>query len=198
MGREAVAVCHWQGDVAEAKLHLDSRALSLRGEMRLDIPRNDIRDVVLSSEGLRVLTDGPELIMELGEVEAGRWQKALLKKPPTLAEKLGISAQTPAFVQGDYDDVPLARALAGATVKTPDDAAILLAVLMEEPDLQAASDLALTYPDKHIWMVHRKGKAAVVGDTMIRTHMRGLGFIDSKTSAISDQLTTTRYRLRAK
>lgn len=33
-------------------------------------------------------------------------------------------------------------------------------------------------------------------DTMVRTHMRALGFIDSKTSAVSDQLTTTRYRLR--
>ena len=74
----------------------------------------------------------------------------------------------------------------------------LLAVLIDEPDLHAASDLALAHPNKHIWMVHRKGKAAIVGDTAIRTHMRGLGFIDSKTSAVSDQLTTTRYRLRAK
>ena len=56
--------------------------------------------------------------------------------------------------------------------------------------------LALANPDKHIWMVHQKGKHAAVGDTAVRTHMRGLGFIDSKTSAISDQLTTTRYRLR--
>lgn len=198
MGREAVAVCHWQGDVAEVKLHLDGKALSLRGEMRLDIPRGDIRDVVLSDAGLRVLTDGPELLMEFGAVEARRWQKALLKKPPTLAEKLGVSPEVPVFVLGSYDDVPLAEALAGVTVGTPDQAAILLAVLMEEPDLQAASDLALAYPGKHIWMVHRKGKAAVVGDTMVRAHMRGLGFADSKTSAVSDQLTTTRYRLRAK
>lgn len=198
MGREAIAVCHWQGDIAEAKLHLDSQALRLRGEMRLDIPRAEIRDVVVSDAGVRVLTDGPELLMEFGEVEAGRWQKALLKKPPTLAEKLGVSAETPAFVLGNFDDVPLFEALVGATVETPEAAVILLAVLMEEPDLLVASDLALEHPGKHIWMVHRKGKAAVVGDTMIRAHMRGLGFVDSKTSAVSDQLTTTRYRLRAK
>ncbi|MEL6681061.1 MAG: hypothetical protein AAFQ09_00270 [Pseudomonadota bacterium] len=198
MGRESVAVCHWQSDVAEAKLHLDSKVLSLRGEIRLDIPRGDIRDVVLDDAGVRVLTDGPDLLLELDAVEAVRWQKALLKKPPTLAEKLGVSAEAPAFVLGTFDDVPLANALAGVTVDTPGAAAILLAILMEEADLQAASDLALAHPDNHIWMVYRKGKQAVVGDTIIRTHMRGLGFVDSKTSAVSDQLTATRYRLRAK
>lgn len=198
MGREAVAVCHWQGEVAEAKLHLDGVSLQLRGDIRTDIPRAHIKQVTLVDEGLRVVTDGPELVMEFGQTEAARWQKALLKKPPTLAEKLGVSAQTPAFVQGTFADAPLEEALTGATVAKPSDAGILVAVLIDEADLQKASDLAFANPDKHIWMVHRKGKAAVVGDTMIRTHMRGLGFIDSKTSAISDQLTTTRYRLRAK
>ncbi len=198
MGREAVAVCHWQGEVAEAKLHLDGAALQLRGDLRLDIPRGHIKDVTLVDEGVRVATDGPELVMEFGAAEAVRWQKALLKKPPTLAEKLGISANNPAFVQGAFEDVPLEEALTGATVQTVSDATLLIAILMEEADLHAASDLALAHPEKHIWMVHRKGKAAIVGDTMIRAHMRGLGFIDSKTSAVSDQLTTTRYRLRAK
>ena len=78
MGREAVAVCHWQGDVAEAKLHLDSKALSLRGEIRVDVPRSDIRDVLLSESGVRVLTNGPELLLEFGSDDAVRWQKALL------------------------------------------------------------------------------------------------------------------------
>ncbi|MEJ8561466.1 hypothetical protein QTO30_09730 [Yoonia sp. GPGPB17] len=198
MGREAVAVCHWNGETAEAKLHLDSAYLQLRGEMRADIPRAHIRDVVLVDAGVRVITDGPELTMEFGASEAARWQKALLKKPPTLAEKLGVSADTPAFILGTFDDAPLKDALCGATVTEARDAAILLAILVEEADLQAASDMAMAHPDKHIWMIHRKGKTAMVNDSMIRRHMRGLGFIDSKTSAVSDQLTTTRYRMRAK
>ena len=198
MGREAVAVCHWQGEIAEAKLHLDAAGLTLRGEIRVDIPRAHMRDVVLVDEGLRVLTNGSELMMEFSAAEAARWRKALLKTPPTLAEKLGISASSPAFVLGNFTDEALEAALAGATVADAADAAILVAVLMEEPALKEASDLASAHPDKHIWTVHRKGKAAVVGDTAIRSHMRGLGFIDSKTSAVSDQLTTTRYRLRAK
>lgn len=197
MGREAVAVCHWQGDVAEAQLHLDSTALSLRGDIRLDIPRAQINDVVLCDEGVRVITSGPELLMEFGAVEAARWRTAILKTPLTLAEKLGVSVETPAFVLGAFDDAPLAAALTGVTVQSAASAAILVAVLMAKPDLNVASELALAQPGKHIWMVYRKGKAAVLGDTMVRAHMRGLGFIDSKTSAVSDQLTATRYRLRA-
>lgn len=196
MGRDTVAVCQWQGDIAEVRLHLDSKALSLRGDICVDIPRVSICDVLLSDEGVRLLTEAEELLMEFGSVEAIRWQKALLKTPPTLAQKLGVSAETPVFVLGAFDDVPLADAVQSAQVQNADAADILLAVLEQEADLTAASDLALEHPGKHIWMVHRKGKAAVVGDTMVRTHMRALGFIDSKTSAVSDQLTTTRYRLR--
>ncbi len=198
MGREAVAVCHWEGAVAEVKLHLDAQFLQLRGDLRVDIPRSQIKQVTLIEEGVQVATDGATLIMEFGAADATRWQKALLKTPPTLAQKLGVSVDSPAFVQGILSDAPLKEALLGATVSKVRDAAVLVAIVMDEPDLQAGSDLALANADKHIWMVHRKGKAAAVGDTMIRTHMRALGFIDSKTSAVSDQLTTTRYRLRAK
>jgi hypothetical protein len=98
MGRETVAVCHWNGEVAEVKLHLNNQFLKLRGDLHVDIPR--------------------------------------------------------------------------------------------------AATFALDYPEKHIWMVHQEGKDAAVGDTAVRSYMRDLGFIDSKTSAVSDQLTTTRYRLR--
>jgi len=198
MGRETVAVCHWQGEVGEVKLHLDGQALQLRGAIRADIPRTAIRDAVLSDEGVLVRTDGPDLMIELGAADAQRWQKAVLKKPPTLAEKLGVSAEVPAYVLGVFDDAPLQNALSGAQASAPADAGSLLAVLMDEADLPVASALALAHPEKHIWMVYRKGKAAVVGDTMVRAHMRDLGFIDSKTSAVSDQLTATRYRLRAK
>ena len=196
MGRETVAVCHWDGTVAEVKLHLDSKALTLRGDLRLDLLRTRIQGVDLTTEGLRVATDGPDLMIELPAGEAARWQKALLKKPPTLAEKLGVSKDSPVFVLGAFDDAILKDALENAMVGSPDEAVILMALLFVADDLHAASDLALRHPDKHIWMVHRKGKAAIVGDTLVRAHMRGLGFVDSKTSAVSDMLTTTRYRLR--
>ena len=196
MGREAIAVCHWCGDIAEAKLHLDSKSLQLRGDLRADIPREDITDVHLDDAGLRVVTLGEDLLLEFGADDAAKWQKALLKKPPTLAEKLGVSSQMQAFVLGSYEDRTLAQALEGATVAAPADAVILMAVILSEGDLARASDLALLHTDKHLWTVYRKGKTAVVGDTQVRAHMRGLGFIDSKSCAVSGTLTATRYRLR--
>ncbi len=198
MGREDVAVCHWQGDVAEVKLHLDSSELTLRGDIRAAIARRDMQEVVLVNEGVQIQTSDGLLFLELATKEAERWQKALLKTPPTLAEKLGVSPQNPAYVLGAFDDAALSAALLWAEVSAPKDAEILLALIFDQADLDAAAEMALSHPTKHVWMVHRKGKAAVIGDTVIRAHMRGLGFIDSKTSAISDQLTTTRYRLRAK
>lgn len=197
MGREAVAVCHWQGEVAEARLHLDSQALTLRGEMRADILRADICEVVLADDGVCVRTDGADLLMEFGAADAARWQKALLKKPPTLAEKLGVSPDTRAFVQGAFEDAVLSEALERAVTKDVTQAALLIAIVMDEPGLHDAAGLAQAHPGKHIWMIYRKGKNVAVGGMAVRTYMRDLGFIDSKSCAVSDQLTATRYRLRA-
>jgi hypothetical protein len=91
--------------------------------------------------------------------------KGLLKPPPTLAEKLGISATEPAYLLGAVDDAPLMDAIAGARAATPDAAAILIAILLDPADLPSAAILALDHPDKHIWMVHQKGKHAAAGDT---------------------------------
>jgi hypothetical protein len=91
----------------------------------------------------------------------------------------------------------LQDALSGAVVDDGGQAALLLAIVLDEAALEGAAQCAKTYPDKHIWMLYRKGKTAQVNGTQVRTHMRDLGFIDSKSSAVSDQLTATRYRLRS-
>ncbi len=197
MGREDVAVCHWQGDVAEVRLHLDSQELTLRGDIRAAIGRPEMKAVTLCEEGVRVTTDRGDLVMEMVEIEAGRWHKALLKPPPSLAQKLGVSADAPAFVLGVVDDPVLHNALSGAVVDDATNASLLLAVVLDQAALGTASQCAITYPNKHIWMLYRKGKTAQINGTQVRTHMRDLGFIDSKSSAVSDQLTATRYRLRA-
>ncbi len=197
MGREDVAVCHWQGDVAEVRLHLDSQELTLRGDIRAAIARPQMKAVTLCDEGVCVATDTGDLIMEMAALEAVRWQKALLKTPPTLAQKLDVSPDTPAFVLGVVDDPVVREALDGAVVPDVSASTILLAIVLDQAGLETASDMAMAEPDKHIWMLYRKGKAAVINGTAVRSHMRGLGFIDSKSSAVSDQLTATRYRLRA-
>ncbi|WP_342076598.1 hypothetical protein [Yoonia sp. SS1-5] len=196
MGREAVAVCHWNGQIAELRLHLDSGFLNLRGDIRADLPRADITGVTLVDDGVLVRLALQTLHMEFDEVSARQWHKALLKTPPTLAEKFGVGPDARCFVQGAPNDRALSDALVGAMTRHLADASILLAIIENLDDLDAATTLAQENPTLHLWAVYPKGKGVAVGATAIRTHLRGLGFIDSKSCAVSDRLTATRYRLR--
>ncbi|MEM8538343.1 MAG: hypothetical protein AAGF56_10850, partial [Pseudomonadota bacterium] len=140
--------------------------------------------------------DGHQLVITLPADEAARWHKALLKKPPTLADKLGIATDTCVFVAGECNDRALKEAIAIAETTVPEQASVLLAMVFTQVDLEKAADLGSDNADKHVWMINRKGKDAAIGANVIRTHMRNKGFIDSKSCAVSDQLSATRYRLQ--
>lgn len=193
MGREAVATCHWQGQIAEAKLHLDAQTLSLRGDIRADLPRRDISDIHALDNGVHLTCAGQPLILEFNAKEAAAWVKALLKTPPTLAEKLGLTPNTPAFVTGETTDTNLQDALAGRTTRNISEAAFLLCTLLTPQDIDAALTLGQAHPGKHLWAVYAKGKSDLSGN-QIRSAARQAGFIDSKSCAVSDRLTATRYR----
>jgi hypothetical protein len=120
----------------------------------------------------------------------------MLKSPPSLAAKLGIDVTRKAFVIGQVEDLVLAAALEGATVAKAKDAGMIVAMIASETDLAKTLKTATAVPDNPIWCVHAKGKAAVFGDSAIRTVMRENRYIDSKTCAVSERLTATRYRLR--
>jgi hypothetical protein len=167
----------------------------LRGDIRADLPRPGLTGITVVEGGLRLSSNGEPLEIELNAKDAAAWHKALLKPPPTLARKLGIGPDVPAYVTGDVQDATLAQALDGNTTGSADSAALLLALVLTEQDLAAALTLARAHPDKHIWFAYRKGKSPL-GDTLIRTTARAAGFIDSKSCAVSDTLTATRYRLR--
>ncbi|MGL5837510.1 MAG: hypothetical protein ACRCY3_03320 [Sphingorhabdus sp.] len=196
MGREAIATCHWRGDVAEVKVLLEAKEIILRGDIRLKVDRGSIEAIVQEDEDLVLTVAGEALILGLGSKEADKWREYLLKPLPTLAEKLGVSATRKAFVMGTHDDPDLAKALEGVTASDPGNAAVLIAILRDETDLKAAIENALKVPDRHIWCVYGKGKFATIADGTIRTAMRSHGFADNKSSGISEQLTATRYRMK--
>ena len=66
-------------------------------------------------------------------------------------------------------------------------------MLHEEADLDAAVTLAASAPRLALWCVYPKGRTSPVGDAVVRAYLRQRGYIDSKSSAISDRLTATRY-----
>ena len=194
MGREAVAVVRWQGETAEVALHLDATYLTLRGDIRADLRRSEMTGICAVDSGVAMQVAGNPLVLEFGATDAARWVKALLKPPPTLAQKLGVSDVQRAFVVGTYEDAALEAALDGAQVGRVDDAAFIVAIVHDELGLMEAEAAASEAPEKHLWMIYGKGKGVEVGGMYIRSYLRDLGYRDSKSCAVSDRYTATRYR----
>jgi hypothetical protein len=196
MGLEAVAVARWRGEIAEVKALLESQEIILRGAIKARIARSGISMVAVVGDELTLHYNGEMLVLALGAKEAMKWRDVLLKPPPSLASKLGIGKDKQVFVIGNSGDAELAEALAGAICATPESATMLLAIVASETDLIAAHAIAARTPGRFLWCIYTKGKNAAFGDTAIRSFMRQRGYIDSKSCAVSAQLTATRYGQR--
>jgi hypothetical protein len=196
MGREAEATVQWRGETGLSRILLEPAEIILRGDLRGRIERSGLTGFVVEGDDLRIATpDGP-LVLTLGGKVAASWAAALARTPPTLAQKLGIDADAPVFASGRHNDPELAKALEGVIAETPENAALLLAVLATPEDIVDALTLAHAHPALPIWCVYAKGGGNPVGDAQIRAAFRADGFIDTKSCAVSDRLTATRYGLR--
>lgn len=195
MGREANCACAWGGKRGRVKVLLESNELILRGELRDVIPRSALGAVRISGDWLEVAVGRKKLALELGARAAVQWAAALAKPPPTLASKLGVSAEAKCLLVGKADDAALVRAIADHRARTAAQAAMIVAVIRSEKELHAAEARARA-AGLPVWCVYAKGKAAVVGDAAVRAFMRAHGFMDNKTCAVSETLTATRYALK--
>ena len=72
-------------------------------------------------------------------------------------------------------------------------ARMLVAVLSNASELPRMAEFHADMICNTVWVVHGKGKDADPSDTLVRIAMRGWGYVDNKTSAVSDTLTATRY-----
>ncbi len=196
MGRSSETIAHWQGQTAEVRALLESTEIILRGGIKARVPRAAITTMSVDQGWLRLGTECGPLILELGEAEAARWLAALQKPVPTLADKLGVSPASLAFVAGEVADAALAAALLGAVTGDLAQAGVLLVVLAGASDLEAAFDLAASAPALGVWCVYPKGRASAVTDAIVREYFRKRWYVDSKSCAVSEVLTATRYGRR--
>ncbi len=72
-------------------------------------------------------------------------------------------------------------------------ARMLVAVISKPGELERMADFHATMLCKTVWVVHQKGRDAFPSDAEIRIELRSRGYVDNKTSAVSDKLTATRY-----
>lgn len=193
MGREAEGQGVWRGLSGAVKAYLESDGIILRGEVRGKLPRAGLMDWRVEGEELCLRADGEPLVLTLGAKEAAAWVKALDRPAPSLAAKLGISATARAWLIGGPPPEEIAAAVAGCRAERPEDAALIVAVLSGPGDLETALEAGRTQ-GLRVWCVHGKGRGAVVSDAAVRAEFRAAGWIDIKSSAVSDRFSATLYR----
>lgn len=196
MGREASCTARVGAETAEVTALLESTTVVLRGTIKRKWPIATLQNLRVDGEALLFEVDDEAVALALGDKEAGKWLTKLQTPPPTLAAKLGVSAENPALLIGPTVgtlDPALAEALAGAITTNVREARMLVAVLSNAAELPRMAEFHADMICKTVWVVHGKGPDADPSDTLVRIAMRGWGYVDNKTSAVSDQLTATRY-----
>ena len=93
---------------------------------------------------------------------------------------------------GKVGDAQLDAALKSNTTPTPQQAALFIAVTRDEAQLATALK---TYGKAQapLWLINVKGPKSALGENTIREKLRALGFMDTKTCAVSVKLSGTRY-----
>jgi hypothetical protein len=193
MGREAEGHAVWRGASGAVKAYLESEGIILRGEVRGKLPRAGLMGWRVEGEDLCLHCEGEPLVLTLGAREAAAWARALEKPLPSLAAKLGVSEATRAWLIGGPAPEEIAVAVAGGLAAGPEGAAVIIAVLTGPGDLAAAL-AAGTDTGLRVWCIHGKGKGAGVSDAAVREAFRGAGWMDIKSSAVSEGFSATLYR----
>jgi hypothetical protein len=183
-------------ETAEATALLESTTVVLRGALKRKWDIAALQNLRVDGEALCFEAADEAVALALGEKEAARWLKKLQTPPPTLAAKLGVSAENPALLIGPTVgtlDPALAEALAQGLTGNVKEARMLVAVISKPDELARMADFHATMLCKTVWVVHQKGPGAFPSDGEVRMELRSRGYVDNKTSAVSDKLTATRY-----
>ena len=197
MGREATAQCQWAKETGFCKVLLETNELILRGGLRRRIPRSNLRDVSVEKEILRFRAGEDEVSLQLGSELAEKWAKALLTPPPSLAQKMGISRASKLLLLGDIDSAELKAAIAEASEAGTRDrnADLILAQVNTLHELDLALDRLPSRPSNEapLWIVYPKKAGSATGEIGVREALRSRGFIDTKVTSVSVELTGLRF-----
>lgn len=197
MGLEAESEVRVGHESHHAHVLLESRELILRGAFKKTLPIAELKDLRVVNHELLFEHASLPYALALPEGQAVKWLAKLTTAPPSLAQKLGIDAGHKALVWGHVEDAALNEALLNAVTTDPAQAVLSIAVARNPTELNAAlAELIQRLPHAPIWIVYPKGAQSTLPDSAVRSHMRALNWIDSKTCAVSDALTATRFSLR--
>jgi hypothetical protein len=198
MGLEAESTCESNGRKTTVKALIEPPDLILRGQARRRIPISGLQQVHAEGDRLLFTFQSERFALTLGSARAAKWVKALTTPPPSLAKKLGISADTIVRVIGPADDEALQAALSAAGGIRDNDAGLILARVDSPADLAgalraSAGQLAARVP---IWLIYPKGKGHALTESDVRSTALAAGIVDTKVASVSPTLTALRFVLR--
>ena len=198
MGREANCVCDWNGAFAEVKAQLEPPDLILRGGRRCRVSFADMKRVTVTGDTLSFTLQGESILLVLGKELAPKWAKVIKTPPPSLAKKLGITAECRVMTMGRIDDDALRRALAEARTDKRGSLSLMVARVNAQTELsaafkKAAHHLAAGVP---LWIVYRKGPGHAIGESDVRSTGLAAGVVDVKVASVSQELTGLKFAVR--
>ncbi len=188
MGREALVDYVAGKERVQVRAHLDSQSLQLSGGKKLVVALSDVRTAKVTGGNLHIDAKGAKFALALGPKEAGAWAKKILN-PPTLADKLGIKADTKVLIVGERIkeiDAAAAKADRAATLTAAKAKAaniILLTLAPETAAKQIAAAAKVLPKGTALWLVYSKGTKPN-GDDIIG-HARKAGLKDTKVARVS-------------
>jgi hypothetical protein len=173
------------------KAQLEGETLLFRGDIRLDIPFEQIREVSVEG-GTLVVTAEEEVRFDLGAQVAERWMK-LIKQPKGLFEKLEIGAESRVAVVDVNDSLFMMglreRAASVAEGRVPEGAAVIIFGAQTREALRKVPLLRARMVDTGaLWIVRPKGSKGI-SEADVLGAARDAGLVDTKVVAFSKVLT---------
>jgi hypothetical protein len=195
MGREAECECDCNGTRLRVKALVEPPELILRGAIRRRLPFSDLTEVRIDGEELRFGYGTDRYALTLGRMMAAKWTQVLTTPPPTLAKKLGISAETVVRMIGKVDDDALRLALGSVKAVSDTEPDLILARVNTPAELASALRTAVIQlgAGVPIWFVYPKGRGHALTENAVRTAALAEGIVDTKVCAVSSILTALRF-----
>jgi Protein of unknown function (DUF3052) len=195
MGLESQSIREASGRKTTVKALIEPPDLILRGETRLRLPISRLEQVRAEGDRLLFTFQAEPFALTLGITRASKWVTALTTPPPSLAKKLGISADSVVRTIGPIDDEALQAALSAAGGIRDKDAGLILARVNSPADLAralraSAGQLAARVP---IWLIYPKGKGQRLTESDVRSTALAAGIVDTKVASVSPVLTALRF-----
>jgi hypothetical protein len=188
MGLEAECTVRVGRKASVGKALLEGDTLVFRGDFRLEIPFDRMRDVAVDGGALVVRTDENEARLELGAPMADRWAR-LIKEPKGLFEKLEIGPQTRVAVVDVRDTLFMTalreRAAHVSDGRVPEGAAVIFFGAETRDALRKIPLLRARLIDAGVlWIVRPKGSKAI-SEADVLDALRTAGLVDTKVVAFS-------------